>query len=313
VSRSRRPAYLFVVGGDEPQLQVQVVAPLLGADEVEDVVVLHAAHAEDLVLVLPRQFVLDGERDGSGCCSCRQKAALCIHELQTAKNRASPLADDGSDLKNQIYLVGEKLGRVRIIKALFCCLLPRSLASSSPHLNGEDLHGHEVVEQLGLPHAAEAPPGLHLDELQGLVTQDGGRGQRPGVLREREGRGKRKRGKSYSPFFLQVLSSSSSHWRRPGCWFRPLQSAPLSSRWRGVSLLLLSCCIYFLRVCLRLYLIVKALYGLWFWEVLHVGSSALLLLLRRFFFWQRGGRRILNKGFGFIHFQIELKTPGGCF
>lgn len=49
-----------MVGGDEPQLQVQVVVPLLHADEVEDVVVLHAAHAVDLVLILPGKLVLDG-------------------------------------------------------------------------------------------------------------------------------------------------------------------------------------------------------------------------------------------------------------
>lgn len=47
-----------MVGGDEPQLQVQVVVPLLHTDEVEDVVVLHAVHAVDLVLVLPGEFVL---------------------------------------------------------------------------------------------------------------------------------------------------------------------------------------------------------------------------------------------------------------
>lgn len=52
-----------MVGGDEPQLQVQVVVPLLHADKVEDVVVLHAAHAVDLVLVLPRQLVLDKSRE----------------------------------------------------------------------------------------------------------------------------------------------------------------------------------------------------------------------------------------------------------
>lgn len=52
-------AYLVVVGGDEPQLQVQVVVPLLHADEVEDVFVLHAAHAVHLILVLPGQLVLD--------------------------------------------------------------------------------------------------------------------------------------------------------------------------------------------------------------------------------------------------------------
>lgn len=49
---------LVVVGGDEPQLQVQVVVPLLHADELQHVVVLHAAHAVDLVLVLPGEFVL---------------------------------------------------------------------------------------------------------------------------------------------------------------------------------------------------------------------------------------------------------------
>lgn len=58
-------AYLIVVGGDEPQLQVQVVVPLLHADEVEDVVVLHAAHAVDLVLVLPGKLVLDGDGEGA--------------------------------------------------------------------------------------------------------------------------------------------------------------------------------------------------------------------------------------------------------
>lgn len=50
--------YLVMVGGDEPQLQVQVVVPLLYADKVEDVFVLHAAHAVDLILVLPGQLVL---------------------------------------------------------------------------------------------------------------------------------------------------------------------------------------------------------------------------------------------------------------
>lgn len=55
--------YLVVVGGDEPQLQVQVVVPLLCADKVEDVVVLHAAHAEDLILVLPRELVLERRRE----------------------------------------------------------------------------------------------------------------------------------------------------------------------------------------------------------------------------------------------------------
>lgn len=56
-------AHLVVVGGDEPQLQVQVVVPFLHADKVEDVVVLHAAHAVDLILVLPRQLVLDESRE----------------------------------------------------------------------------------------------------------------------------------------------------------------------------------------------------------------------------------------------------------
>lgn len=52
-----------MVGGDEPQLQVQVVVPLLHADKVEDVFVLHAAHAVHLILVLPRQLVLDESRE----------------------------------------------------------------------------------------------------------------------------------------------------------------------------------------------------------------------------------------------------------
>ena len=52
-----------MVGGDEPQLQVQVIVPLLHTDEVEDVLVLHAVHAEHLVLVLPRQLVLHESRE----------------------------------------------------------------------------------------------------------------------------------------------------------------------------------------------------------------------------------------------------------
>lgn len=42
-----------MVGRDEPQLQVEVVVALLHADEVQDVLVLHATHGVDLVLVLP--------------------------------------------------------------------------------------------------------------------------------------------------------------------------------------------------------------------------------------------------------------------
>lgn len=51
-------AYLVMVGGDEPQLQVQVVVPLLHADELEHIFVLHAAHAVDLILVLPGELIL---------------------------------------------------------------------------------------------------------------------------------------------------------------------------------------------------------------------------------------------------------------
>lgn len=49
-------------------------------------------------------------------------------------------------------------------------------ASSVQYLNGEDLYSHDVVQQLGLPHAAEAAPGLHLNQLQRFVSQNGGRG-----------------------------------------------------------------------------------------------------------------------------------------
>lgn len=82
-----------MVGGDEPELQVQVVVPLLHADEVEDVVVLHAAHAVDLVLVLPRQLVLDesrqtwqggnvalksGQKDVFVRCVCPGSSRMCL-------------------------------------------------------------------------------------------------------------------------------------------------------------------------------------------------------------------------------------------
>lgn len=55
-------AYIVMVGGDEPQLQVQVVVPLLHADEMEDIFMLHATHAVNLVLVLPRKLVLQDAR-----------------------------------------------------------------------------------------------------------------------------------------------------------------------------------------------------------------------------------------------------------
>lgn len=54
---------------------------------------------------------------------------------------------------------------------------------ASWYLNGEDLHGHVLAQQLRLPHAAKAPPSFHLDELQGLMSQDGGRGRWSGILR----------------------------------------------------------------------------------------------------------------------------------
>lgn len=53
-----------MVGSDEPQLQVQIVVPLLHTNKVENIVVLHAIHAVDLVLVLPGELVLEGAEHG---------------------------------------------------------------------------------------------------------------------------------------------------------------------------------------------------------------------------------------------------------
>lgn len=55
------------------------------------------------------------------------------------------------------------------------------------YLDGEDLHGHILAQELRLPHAAKAPPGLYLNELQGLVSQNGGRRGRSRVLRKGKG------------------------------------------------------------------------------------------------------------------------------
>lgn len=52
-------SYLVMVGSDEPQLQVQVIIPLFHTNEVEDVVVLHAIHTVDLILILPGKLVLE--------------------------------------------------------------------------------------------------------------------------------------------------------------------------------------------------------------------------------------------------------------
>lgn len=57
--RLNQHGHLVVVGGDEPQLQVQVVVPLLHADEVKDVFMFHAVYTVDLILILPRQLVLN--------------------------------------------------------------------------------------------------------------------------------------------------------------------------------------------------------------------------------------------------------------
>lgn len=53
-----------------------------------------------------------------------------------------------------------------------------------PYLDGEDLDGHVFVHHLALPDAAEAAPGLHLQQLQGLEAQQGGGRRRSRVLEE---------------------------------------------------------------------------------------------------------------------------------
>ena len=75
--------YLLVVGGDQPQLDVHVGAPLLGAQEVEQVLVPHAAQVVDLVLVLPRLLVLrtprgqeTGEHNRLVCLTSTDEQAL---------------------------------------------------------------------------------------------------------------------------------------------------------------------------------------------------------------------------------------------
>lgn len=51
-------AHLVVEGCDEPQLHLQVGASLLGSNELQQVLVLHAWRAEDLPFALPRLLVL---------------------------------------------------------------------------------------------------------------------------------------------------------------------------------------------------------------------------------------------------------------
>lgn len=130
-----------MVGGDEPQLQVQVVVPLLHTDEVEDIVVLHAIHTVDLILVLPGELVLEGAEHGK--------------------------------VSGEVEIDGERQGAEK--------------GGVSWYLDGKDLHGHILAQQLRLPHTAEAPPGLYLNELQGLVSKDGGGRRWSGVLRQSKG------------------------------------------------------------------------------------------------------------------------------
>ncbi len=56
----------------------------------------------------------------------------------------------------------------------------------SLNLDGEDLDCHVFVHYLGLPDRAEAPPGLHLQQLQGLETQQGGSRRGARILEDRE-------------------------------------------------------------------------------------------------------------------------------
>ena len=70
----------------------------------------------------------------------------------------------------------------------------RYLCSSS-YLDGEDLDGHLLPDQLSPPHTAKAPPGFDLQQLQWLLTRDGGGGQLTGVLQQEkeEEEGKKKK------------------------------------------------------------------------------------------------------------------------
>lgn len=54
-------------------------------------------------------------------------------------------------------------------------------------LGREDLDGDVFTEQLSLPHAAKAPPGFQLQQLQRILSQDGGGGQGAGLLGETGG------------------------------------------------------------------------------------------------------------------------------
>lgn len=122
-----------MVGSDEPQLQVQVVGPLLHTNEVKEVVMLHAIHTVDLVLVLPGEFVLEATEHGK--------------------------------------VSGED-----------AWMLAGTIKVKEWYLDGEDLYGHIVAQQLCFPHTTEAPPCLYLNELQGLVSQNGGGRGWSGVL-----------------------------------------------------------------------------------------------------------------------------------
>lgn len=54
------------------------------------------------------------------------------------------------------------------------------------YLHGEDLNSHVFVHHLSFPHTAKAPPGLHLQQLQVLETQQGGGRSRTRILEETE-------------------------------------------------------------------------------------------------------------------------------
>lgn len=78
---SSRWQHLLVVGRDEPQLHVHVASPFLSSNEVQHVLVSHPVQVENLILVLPRLFVLTtqqqtGQRSGPGDPTENQSAGV---------------------------------------------------------------------------------------------------------------------------------------------------------------------------------------------------------------------------------------------
>lgn len=186
-------------GCDEPQLHLQVGASLLGSNELQQVLVLHAWRAEDLPFALPRLLILRQggssvlplgapQQDShqpptypSPCPVPSFPTSAAARHIWRTRPTATP---EEADTSTPIYKWDPKPAWVKVWQSL--TLTPTWTTEREDvldtHLEWEDLYSHEVIHELSLPNAAKATPSLDLQQLQWLQAHQRGWGWRSGVL-----------------------------------------------------------------------------------------------------------------------------------